>query len=55
MPCLGKFLLDICPGPFLGDGARSCAAGEFREDDGKEVEVGELDDLAGRSVFRAVD
>jgi len=55
MPCLGKLLLDICPGPFLSNGARSCAAGEFREDHGKEVEVGVLDDLAGRPVFRTVD
>jgi hypothetical protein len=55
MPCLTKLLLDIGSSPLFGDGGGSRAAREFREDDGEQVDLGQLDDLTRCSIFRTVD
>jgi hypothetical protein len=50
-----EFRVNICGGPFLGYNAGASASGEFGQDDGEESEVGEVDDLARRTVLGSID
>jgi hypothetical protein len=55
MASLLELGLDICGGPFLGHCTGASASREFGKNDGEEIEVGEVDDLTRRAVFRSID